>query len=972
MKHAHGFKLENEQQIKEINTLGQLFQHEKTGAELLSLINTDENKVFGISFRTPPTDSTGIAHILEHSVLCGSKKYPVKEPFVELIKGSLNTFLNAFTYPDKTCYPVASQNLQDFYNLIDVYLDAVFYPKITPSIFQQEGWHYETESLNSPIFYKGVVFNEMKGAYSSPDNVLSEKSTQSIFPDNPYGLDSGGNPRSIPNLSFEQFKGFHKKYYHPSNARLFFYGNDNPEERLKIANNYLENFESIKIDSNIILQPPFKTPKYLQYPFMVGQDAKQDLKGMLTINWLLPETTAINTNFALRMLEYILLGMPASPLRKALIDSGLGEDLAGTGLETELRQMSFSTGLKGIDISKAKQIEKLVFDTLKSLVRNGIDSQTIEAAVNTIEFKLRENNTGTYPRGLILMLRSLSTWLYGGNPMSLLCFEEPLEAIKASISANKPIFEEMLQRFFIDNNHRSIIIFNPDPYMEKRMEETEKNQLAQIKKGLSDQELKKLMINAGELKDLQNKPDSPEDLATIPVLKLSDLDKKNTEIPISIQSHNGTRILLHDIFSNSVIYLDVGFDFHSLSQEYISYLPLFGRALLEIGTTSEDYIQLIKRINCKTGGIRSLTNAFSVKDASSCSPWIFLRAKVMPSQFEELINILKDILLNAKFDNKMRFRQMALEEKSRMEKSLIPSGHSFINLRLRSHYGEAHWTAEQMEGISYIFFLRDLIKTIDKDWPSVLSALENIHKIIINSHGALFNITLDQSNWPIIEKQVYELIDMLPQTPSTFIDWHMKTSLPFEGFTIPSQVNYIGKGMNLYQDKYQFHGSFLVITRYLRTSWLWDKVRVQGGAYGAFCLIDRISGILSFVSYRDPNHLETLNIFDQSAQFLYDLKLNKNELAKSIIGTIGLLDSYHLPDAKGYFSMTRFLTGDTDKLRQEMRDEIFSTKSDDFKSFAGLLEKIKDSYKVKILGSPSTFKKIAIIQPDWLKTSKVL
>jgi len=398
----HGFELLKEQEIRELRIVARVFRHMKTGAQVLSLMTDDENKVFGISFRTPPTDSTGVPHILEHSVLCGSRKFPVKEPFVELLKGSLQTFLNAFTYPDKTCYPVASQNLQDFYNLMDVYLDAVFYPRITRAIFEQEGWHFELDDASGPLLYKGVVFNEMKGAYSSPDNRLSEYSLQSLFPDTAYGLDSGGDPKRIPTLTYEQFRDFHRKYYHPSNARIFFYGDDDPDERLRRVQAYLDDFDPIDVDSEIRLQTPFQEPKRWVRSFMAGEETGKAPKGMITVNWMLTESTDVETNFALQVLAYILLGMPGSPLRKALIDSGLGEDLAGDGLGSELRQITFSTGLKGIDPKNSDKVEDLILETLNRLAQSGIDPKTTEAALNTIEFSLRENNTGSFPRGLSL------------------------------------------------------------------------------------------------------------------------------------------------------------------------------------------------------------------------------------------------------------------------------------------------------------------------------------------------------------------------------------------------------------------------------------------------------------------------------------------------------------------------------------------------------------------------------------------
>ena len=971
MTTVHGFQLQKERDIRELNTHAGLFRHRSTGAELLSLTNDDENKVFGVIFRTPPTDSTGVAHILEHSVLCGSRKYPVKEPFVELLKGSLNTFLNAFTYPDKTCYPVASQNLQDFYNLIDVYLDAVFYPRLTSHIFEQEGWHLELEDPNDPLSYKGVVFNEMKGAYSSPDNVLSELSLQSLFPDNTYGLDSGGNPKHIPNLTFEQFQAFHQKYYHPSNARFYFYGNDDPENRLKLVNDFLKGFNPIQINSLIRLQASFKEPKHLARPFMAGQEQEMS-KGMMTVNWLLPETTDITTNFALRILNYILLGMSASPLRKALIDSGLGEDLTGGGLETELRQMTFSTGLKGMAVENANKVETLVMETLSRLAQHGIDPKTVEAALNTIEFRFRENNTGSYPRGLSLMLRSLTTWLYDGDPLSLLAFEEPLEMIKTGVQSNSTIFEEMIGRLFINNPHRTTLVLEPDPLLGEKDATAEKDRLSHVRASMSPNEKDAVIQNTRELKQRQATPDSPDALASIPVMKLTDLSRENKTIPLARLDRLGTTVLFHDLFTNNILYFDLGFNLHFLPDKYLPYVPLFGRSLIEMGTHKEDFVSLMQRINRKTGGIIPQSLNATIKNSDRSSAWLFLRGKAMVSQAAELTSLLRDILLDVQLDNRERFRQMVLEAKARAEQKMIPSGHNIVNLRLRAHFSESHWAAEQMSGVSYLFFLRKLAEEVDENWAEVLAVLEAMRRILINRNGAVLNITMEKNGWSDLEPLVDGLLDALPDEPIQEKDWTRKTSSLFEGMTIPSLVNYVGKAADLYKMGYRFHASSLVITRYLRNAWLWDRVRVQGGAYGAFCLFDRFSGVLSFLSYRDPNFIKTLESFDLTAQFLRETNLGEKELAKSIIGAIGDLDAYMLPDAKGYTSMIRYLIGDTDEERRQMRDEILGTQAVDFQNFAQVIEKIKEDGIVKVLGSPDAIRTVADERPGWLDVIKVL
>ena len=971
-----GFERLRAQDIQELRTQAQLFRHVKTGAELLSLINDDDNKVFGITFRTPPKDSTGVAHILEHSVLCGSRKYPVKEPFVELLKGSLKTFLNAFTYPDKTCYPVASQNAQDFYNLIDVYLDAVFYPRISPFIFQQEGWHLELDDPEEALIYKGVVFNEMKGAYSSPDSVLSEYSQRSLFPDSTYGLDSGGDPKHIIELTFEQFKAFHQRYYHPSNARIYFYGNDDPQRRLKLVNEYLEDFDRQPVDSAIVLQPPFDSPTRIVRTYASADtdcgEGKAVRRGMLTMNWLLTETTDPVLNFALHVLKYILLGMPGSPLRKALIDSGLGDDLAGVGLESELRQIYFSTGLKGIQTEHADRIEELILKTMENLTTQGIDPQTTEAAMNTIEFHLRENNTGSFPRGLNLMLRALTTWLYDSDPLALMAFEAPLKTLKSRLASDSRFFEAMITRFFLENPHRATLILKPDPALASQEETAERERLKAIRESLQPAQLGEVIANTRELKRLQELADPPEALEAIPTLKIADLDRTNKLIPQVLLETERVKTLYHDIFTNGIVYLDVGLNLHSLKQEHLPYVSLFGRALVEIGTENEDFVALTQRISRKTGGIRPEVFSSASKTDERGALWLFLRGKSMLPQVQDLLDILQDVLLTVRLDNHERFRQMVLEEKARQEQKLVPSGHQIINLRLRSHFNEADWAAEQIGGVSYLFFLRDLARRVEEDWPGVLAILQEVRQILVRRENMLLNVTVDEAGWSQSESRVAAFLGGLPSAPVEKQTWSPNYSPLFEGLIIPTQVNYVGKGANLYNLGYRHHGSAQVISGYLRTSWLWERVRVRGGAYGAFSMFDRVSGTMTFVSYRDPNLLKTLDNFDRSVDFLRTTDLSDNELTKAIIGAIGHIDAYLLPDAKGFVAMLRYLTGNTEEDRQRTREEVLATTAADFKNFAEVLDQFRAEGIVKVLGSQSAIDEASINKPGWLSTLKVL
>jgi len=969
---THGFSLVRQQHIPELNTEAQLFLHVKTGAELLSLSSRDENKVFGITFRTPVSDSTGVAHILEHSVLCGSRKYPVKEPFVELLKGSLQTFLNAFTYPDKTCYPVASQNLQDFYNLIDVYLDAVFYPRLTPHVFEQEGWHYELDRLDQPFAYKGVVFNEMKGAYSSPDSRLADCTQQSLFPDITYGFDSGGAPREIPRLSFEQFTSFHRRYYHPSNARIYFYGDDPVERRLQLTDAYLKDFERLEPASDIALQPRFDKPRSVIRPYAAGDDDASRNKGMITVNWLLIETADVDMNLALTMLEYILLGMPASPLRKALIDSGLGEDISGVGLESDLRQIYFSTGLKGIDINNAGRIETLITDTLKLLVRDGIDTRTIEAAVNTVEFRLRENNTGHFPRGLLLMLRSLSTWLYGADPLATVAFEAPLTRLKEQLANSRIYFENIIDRFFLNNPHRTTVILKPDPGLAEQEKAREQKRLADARSAMNQQELQAVLDNTRALKRAQETPDTPEALAAIPRLNLSDIDRENKLIPIACSGHNSAQIVYHDLQTNGIMYLDLGFNLHVLPQHYLPYVPLFGRARLEMGTAQEDFVTLVQRISRKTGGIRTSLFNSAVNADNQGTAWLFLRCKAMLPQVQELLAILRDVLLTVRLDNRERFTQMVREELAQMEQRLIPAGSQMVEMRLCSGFNEADWAEEQMKGVSYLQFLRRLAAAVENDWPVVLGILEDLRTNLVNAGALIANVTLDEKDWSGCAQQLRAFLDAVPQAVLKHAAWQPQPGAANEGLTIPAQVNYVGKGANLYQLGYDFHGSIYVITGYLRTTWLWERVRVHGGAYGARCHFNRFSGVLTFTSYRDPNLLETIRVFDQAADFLRQKAVSDDERIRSIIGAIADIDQYMLPDNRGYTSAQRLLVGNTDEIRRQLREEILSTTSDHFRAFADVLAEVSSKGVVKVLGYQQAIEAAAGQQPGWMDVLKVL
>ncbi len=942
------FTLVEKRFLKEINSQARLFEHKKSGARFLSLTNTDENKVFGIAFRTPPNDSTGVAHILEHSVLCGSRKYPVKEPFVELLKGSLQTFLNAMTYPDKTCYPVASQNTQDLYNLIDVYLDAVLYPRISRDIFSQEGWHLELESTDAPLTRKGVVYNEMKGAYSSPESVLAEFSQRHLFPDTAYGLDSGGEPCDIPGLTYEQFKDFHSRYYHPSNSWIYMYGDDDEQQRLDYLDSWLQKFSRQEVRSQVTVQTAKKLPEEVRRPYAAGQEAGS-AKSMLTVNWLLPETTDTQTNFALAILEHILIGTAGSPLRKALLDSGLGEDLAGVGMERELRQMFFSIGLKGIESGKEQAVKECIFATLERLASDGIDAGAIEAGINTVEFALRENNTGSYPRGLHVMLRSLTTWLYDASPFLMLEFEPVLAKIKQDV-ANGRYFESLIQKLLLENTHRTALVLEPDTELGQKQEEEERGILEKIRLGLSAQELDNLVAETARLRAVQAEPDSAEALATIPFLRREDMPKKNKPLPGAFVD-DGQQIFTHELDTNGILYLDLGFDLRVLPQRLLPFAGLLGQAMLEMGTRDEDYVTFTQRIDRKTGGIYCLPVVAHRQNQNDYTARLFFRGKAVSENLPELFDLVRKALFESRLDDVSRFKQIVLEAKAGMEQGIIPAGHQLVALRLCAGFSRADWVREQFSGVDALFFLRRLVDELEKDPEKVMADLCQTRELLLARGGLIVNLTGDNGLLGQALELTEDFRSLVPERKSALQDWQWEKNMASQGLGIPARVNYVGQGCNLFDCGYRYHGSTMAILKYLRTSWLWEQVRVLGGAYGAFCSLNRLSGVFTFGSYRDPNLAGTLKNFAASARFLQDKKLEADEVDKAVIGAIGDLDGYLLPDAKGFVSLRRFLAGVSEQELQTMRDELLGTTAADFQEFGRVLEQALAGSKIVVAGA---------------------
>uniref|UniRef100_A0A7R9U8K2 Peptidase M16C associated domain-containing protein n=1 Tax=Pinguiococcus pyrenoidosus TaxID=172671 RepID=A0A7R9U8K2_9STRA len=966
--------------VREYDAVLWQYRHKKTGAQVLSVGIDDDNKVFGVVFRTPPEDSTGLPHILEHSVLCGSRKYPTKEPFVELLKGSLQTFLNAFTYPDRTCYPVASQNTKDFYNLMNVYLDAVFFPRAIndPQVLAQEGWHYELEQKDQPLTYKGVVFNEMKGVYSSPDARMSRQVQRELFSSNTYHVDSGGDPTAIPNLTFQDFKNFHGRFYHPSNARVYFYGDDDPLERLNVLDDYLSEFEPVDPNSAIQWEKKKDAPWKKTSAFPASEeDVKKGQGHMVTVNWLLNDAPFTQKEqLTVSMLDYLLLNDISSPLYRSLLESNLGSAVIGGGLSSELLQSTYNVGLKGVKAEKAEEVEPLILSTLERIAEEGFPQDAIDACVNSIEFSLREFNTGSFPRGLSFMLGTMREWIYDGNPADGVRFDDTLAELKADLEKRGgQVFVDALKELLLDNGHRLTMTMVPDASLEAKIVKEEEDRLAAVKAELTDADLDRIIQETEELRAAQAAEDPPEAKASIPALTIDDLERKAKTTPIEVRKglngpDGGALLVTHELPSNGILYADVGLDLSSLAWEDVPLMSLFSDMLLECGTNKEDETTLTRRIGRHTGGVRSAILRDLVEhpegkcvEGDEIVHYLFLRGKAVPDKVSELFAIMKDILTDVNLDRQSRVIEMLRETKASMESSIVTSGHAFAASRLAAHDTGFGVLREQTGGVTYLNTVRELLEQAENEWPSLLSRLQKIQETLLNSNTLVVNLTGDKevlsASVPVAETFATDLpkkasVDVAADRSVPTLDLRDVPRLPAvsEGLVVPTQVNYVGMAGRIYQPGDAVDSSAFVINNFLRTGHIWDTVRVMGGAYGGFCSFDRLTGRLGFLSYRDPNLMKTLENYKASADHLLTAELTEKSIEQAVIGSIGDLDSPRSVDTKGWLSLADFLAGRSDELRQKRRDEVFATDLSKFREFG---EKLSDLNKadptVVVVGS---------------------
>ena len=951
-----GFQFIESREIEELKGTARIFHHEKSGARLLYLSTEDDNKVFSISFKTPPPDSTGLPHILEHAVLNGSRKFPTKEPFVELAKGSLNTFLNAMTFPDKTMYPIASKNDKDFINLMDVYLDAVFYPNIynTPETLMQEGWHYDLEDLESPIRYKGVVYNEMKGAFSSPEQVLFRKIQESLYPDTPYGVDSGGDPEVITELTQEQFLAFHKKYYHPANSYIYLYGNGNIEEHLAfIDKEYLQAFEPLALESDLPVQLAFTSRQELSVPYSVSSDESTAEKTYLALNYAVGRATDPFLTLAFTVLEYLLLDNPAAPLKKALLEAGIGKDVFGS-YDNSILQPSFSVVAKNSESHQKEAFVALVEDTLRDLVKNGIDKKLVEAAINYREFKLREADFGGQPKGLIYGIRLMDSWLYDENPTIHLRFEGPLAQIKEAL--HTPLFESLIETHLLNNPHSSLLTVTPAPGLADLIDKETAAKLKAHKATLSQAELKDLIRCTKALKERQLAPDTPEALATIPMVALQDIDPKAEMLPVEQREMGGVQTLFTPVFTNGIAYASLYFDTAAIPSAQLPYLGLLAAVLGEIGTRNLHYEELSNEVNIHTGGIDFANQAFAVQGEDGIfRPKFIVKAKALTAKLPKLAELLQEILMQTVFEDTRRLKEILQENRSRLEMSIYQQGHMMAMNRLTAYFSPAGKYNELLNGVAYYKFLTGLEKDYEEKKNAIVQALKDTADRLFCRGNLTFGITLTQEDYQDFSEAFEPLLKGLPDKEAAAAGFDFEEGAQNEGLMTPGKVQYVAKGFNFAKLGHSYTGTLQVLRTIAGLDYLWNRIRVQGGAYGAFAHFTR-SGTMAFASYRDPNLKETLQVFDQLPQYLESFDADTREITKYIIGTISRMDSPLTPPMMGDRAVSGYFSEIAQADIQKERDEVLSASQEAIRALAPMVRDVLKQPYYCVLGSESKIK----------------
>ena len=954
---VHGFILEHIHPIEELQTTGYLFSHRKSGARCLHLYNNDPDNLFSIAFRTPVADSTGVPHILEHSVLCGSRRYPVKDPFQEMLKGSMQTFLNALTYPDKTVYPVASQVEKDYFNLAAIYADAVFNPLLSENTFFQEGWHFDIEDPDKPVSIKGIVYNEMKGVFSNFASHVDRKTLSELFPDTSYHFESGGDPEHITDLTYRQFIEFHRRYYHPSNAFIILYGNILSEKTLQFLDKeYLGAYDRQQIDAQVTRQPLWHEPRV--HSFEAPAPREDDGTATVVVAWIFGDTTDPVTTLAGRILSYYLLATESSPLKRALVDCGLGEDLADiSGFDSELRQTVFAAGLRKAKPRSAAAIEQCILDTLNRIVTDGFDRDLLEGALRQVEFGLREVTGDHFPYHLRLAERCYRSWMYGGDPFAHLAFERPLTVIKDHLTGNTPFFTDCIRERLLDNQHRLRVSIIASPEMGTRLEQQTARQAKRLSASFTGTDRERFAKITATLLEQQKAPSAPEALAQLPRLEITDLPREGKTVPTETLAAGESILHLHPLFTSCIAYLDLGFDLRTAPADLIPYIPLYCEYLTRCGAAGYTYEQMATRIALSTGGVSaSVTGRTMVGSLDDHFFTLFLHAKSLVPRFEETIAILHDLLHAPDLTQEKLIKDIVLEERNSLHSAIIGAGHQFAMTHASASLLRTRAVDEQIRGIFQLRFLESLVRT--GNYQTVLGALQRLHASIINRHAMRTIITADAPD--AVAEALTGLIESLPLTAVPEISGLPgipESITPVTGIEISSAVNFVGKVWKLDPVNPEDTGRLIMMSKILSAGYLWDKVRVEGGAYGGMSSASIAHPLFSCASYRDPNLSSTIHHFRRALETIA-AGLPQQTINQNIIGTIGQIDSPQPPHSRGFNESISIFTGSGEEFRQQLRDAVFSATP---KDLALLARRIlaSDVHATTVLGSAAAFDQAA-------------
>ena len=954
------YEILDEHRVEDVQSDGFILRHKKSGARIAILSNNDDNKVFYIGFRTPPEDETGVPHIIEHTTLCGSKKFPVKDPFIELAKGSLNTFLNAMTYPDKTVYPIASCNDQDFKNLMDVYLDAVFNPNITKyeEIFKQEGWHYELTDKDDELKINGVVYNEMKGAYSSPDEVLSSQIYRSLFPDNTYSKDSGGNPEYIPKLTYEAYLDFYHKYYHPSNSYIYLYGDMDVVERLEwLDKEYLSLYDYKKVNSEINKQPAFDEIKNVEAQYSITMDDSQENKTYLSYNRVVGDTLDEMLYQAFDVLDYALVSSPGAPVKQALIDAGIGDDVYGS-YDAGILQPVFSFVAKNANASQADEFESIIENTLKEVVKTGINKEALLAGINSSEFKFREADFGQFPKGLLFGLNCLDSWLF--DDMKPFIHLECLGTFaKLRKAVDTDYFEKLIQEYLLDNTHGSSVTVKPKRGLGNEREEALAKELSDYKASLSDEEIKKLIEDTEHLKKYQEEPSSDEDLRKLPMLTRADM-KKNAMPFSNIEDELlDVKVVRHDIESNGIDYISFLFDAGDFAQSELGYLGFFTNALGLVSTEKYSYTDLANATNIYTGGISTGTASHpDIKDRNNFVFKFEVKLKVLEKNLDKALELMEQMLLSSDFTDTKRLGELVAQIKARLQANLSSSGHLVAAMRSMSSFSRYALYQDELKGVAFYRSICRIEKELSESPKSVSDKLAAIAKKLFARNRMLISFTGNNEAYgnakPSLEKVIAGFNKM--SAVGNQAEVHFNTAK--EAFIDASQIQYVAKTGDFICEGYEYTGALRLLRIILSYDYLWINVRVKGGAYGCMNTFLR-SGESYFVSYRDPNLSDTLDVYDRIPEYIKSFSPDERDMTKYIIGTFSALDTPMNPEAKGSRSLSAYLEGITYEQIQKERNEILNAQPEDIRRLADLVEAVLKKDSICVIGNENMIKESA-------------